>query len=85
MLVSLFFARYKYFSRSVKIKNKFGLFKYFIDLMLVKGKKWKELINLVIEKEAENTVFRSRMRTRAGREILKRRRKKGRKIFICLG
>jgi len=39
MLVSLFFAMYKYFSRSVKIKNKFGLFKYFIDLMLVKGKK----------------------------------------------
>ena len=35
MLVSLFFASYKYFSRSIKIKNKFGLFKYFIDLLLI--------------------------------------------------
>ena len=57
MLVSMFFASLIYFSRTIEIKNKFGLFKYFNDLLLVTGKKWKELINLVIEKEAENTVL----------------------------
>ena len=39
MLVSMFFASLIYFSRTIEIKNKFGLFKYFNDLLLVTGKK----------------------------------------------
>ena len=82
MLVSLFFAKYKNFSRSLKIKNKFVLFKYFNDLMLVTGKKWKELINLVIEKEVENTVLDREWAPELAEKFLKEEEEKVEKHFL---
>ena len=82
MLVNLFFASLKNFSRSLKIKNKYGLFKYFIVLLLTKGKKWKELINLVIEKEAENTVLDQGCEPELVAKFLKEEEKKVEKLSL---
>lgn len=70
------------FSRTCKIKNNFGLFKYSIHLLLVKGKKWKELINLVIEKEAENTVLDQECEPELVAKFLKEEEKKVVKLYL---
>ena len=51
-------------------------FKYSIHLLLVKGKKWKELINLVIEKEVENTVLEAEWEPEQVEKFLKEEEKK---------
>ena len=70
------------FSRTCKIKKNFGLFKYSIHLLLVKGKKWKELINLVIEKEAENTVLDQECEPELVAKFLKEEEKKVVKLYL---
>ena len=50
--------------------------------MLVKGKKWKELINLVIEKEAENTVLDQECEPELVAKFLKEEEKKVVKFYL---
>ena len=50
--------------------------------MLVKGKKWKELINLVIEKEAENTVLDQECEPELVAKFLKEEEKKVVKLYL---